>query len=641
MKDVTKFGHVEREEHAQESVVGKWYWIDIEDWDTKKDVPHLGCITHEGSNYVEIKGIGKHGKWSYRVHNDNFFEELKPEPNPQKHIDDMVRHWQGVSSALIAEVGDIMRALGIDTKALPGVSDTNALTVPLGRREVKQYKNALVKAKDKSLPKLFEKIKDANKMVARWMAAPIMGMEGQLDEAEETVKRIKSRIWSIELYAGVTEEIVQIASGDAAPLTEKVHLFQRRLCMDEECLVDYHAGGMEFKSIDKFEEWLLKPSNLNRILPKPRCIVSMIVRRRSKERETTNILSFFINIDLEKADNTTFLYIRNGDNVYRLQTDIDFGNSLFPDRATFDPQRPMVAKLWGSRRVEELITRDEYEELVAKEADRRRKEAQWEIDNPEETWNEKTQGYRPFANPHRDSFSFNAREYHFFDPSDVYYDDIGEVVAEKIAHYNRIALIVQGLFDRSHVFMPHRMPKVWQPDDFLKAVELVYDNSAVLYDGDAPDFEDYQSQINASLAAGCITIGQDEFWMREEARKYNDRAARSYVRNFHPVNRHRPYGNPGPGYAAPVAGWDKRKRIATFEWERRRVTQQRYFSSGSQILKSRVRVPERALFNVEAYTPGEYKRFYADPRTRARYLKWAPFLLGAEDWHAGRREWKR
>lgn len=40
------------------------------------------------------------------------------------------------------------------------------------------------------------------------------------------------------------------------------------------------------------------------------------------------------------------------------------------------------------------------------------------------------------------------------------------------------------------------------------------------------------------------------------------------------------------------------------------------------------------VLNVSAYTPGDYKRFYGDPRTRAEYLKWAPLLLAAEDWHA-------
>lgn len=29
--------------------------------------------------------------------------------------------------------------------------------------------------------------------------------------------------------------------------------------------------------------------------------------------------------------------------------------------------------------------------------------------------------------------------------------------------------------------------------------------------------------------------------------------------------------------------------------------------------------------------------FFDDPRTRAEYFKWAPYMLAAEEWHAGRR----
>jgi len=44
----------------------------------------------------------------------------------------------------------------------------------------------------------------------------------------------------------------------------------------------------------------------------------------------------------------------------------------------------------------------------------------------------------------------------------------------------------------------------------------------------------------------------------------------------------------------------------------------------------------KKLFNVTDYKPGDYKEFYADVRTRADYLDWAPDMLNAEDWHARR-----
>jgi hypothetical protein len=40
--------------------------------------------------------------------------------------------------------------------------------------------------------------------------------------------------------------------------------------------------------------------------------------------------------------------------------------------------------------------------------------------------------------------------------------------------------------------------------------------------------------------------------------------------------------------------------------------------------------------NVSAYTPGDYRMFYDDPRTRTKYAEWAPFCLAAEDYAAGK-----
>ena len=42
------------------------------------------------------------------------------------------------------------------------------------------------------------------------------------------------------------------------------------------------------------------------------------------------------------------------------------------------------------------------------------------------------------------------------------------------------------------------------------------------------------------------------------------------------------------------------------------------------------------LFNVSAYKPGDFHMFFDDPRTREEYLEWAPLLLSAEEYHAGR-----
>jgi len=39
-----------------------------------------------------------------------------------------------------------------------------------------------------------------------------------------------------------------------------------------------------------------------------------------------------------------------------------------------------------------------------------------------------------------------------------------------------------------------------------------------------------------------------------------------------------------------------------------------------------------SVINADAYTAGDYRIFFNDPRTRADYLEWAPLLLAAEDY---------
>ena len=51
-----------------------------------------------------------------------------------------------------------------------------------------------------------------------------------------------------------------------------------------------------------------------------------------------------------------------------------------------------------------------------------------------------------------------------------------------------------------------------------------------------------------------------------------------------------------------------------------------------------IKVSVETLFNVSAYQPGDFRWFFEDPRTRAQYLKWAPTLLTAEEYHAGNRK---
>lgn len=91
-------------------------------------------------------------------------------------------------------------------------------------------------------------------------------------------------------------------------------------------------------------------------------------------------------------------------------------------------------------------------------------------------------------------------------------------------------------------------------------------------------------------------------------------------------SRYRPYGNPGPGLLAVVK--NIKKDMAIFSWNRQS-------QRGQKEIVSTLSVPIDEILNVSAYHPGDFKRFYDDPRSRAEYAKWGYQLLAAEEYHAG------
>jgi hypothetical protein len=450
------------------------------------------------------------------------------------------------------------------------------------------------------------------------------------------MEKIEGRIFNVELYAGLVEKVEQITEGEPAPVTEKLHLMQRRCYMDEECLARYETGGMEFKDIYAFDAWLARTGNRDRILPFPRCIVAFRVRRRVKERIVINLRDFISLSDKISGDETTFLYIRNGDQLYRLSTEIEFGGTLFPD---LDQQKlfrgQIYAKTWGmGHSIEGLISENEYDEIVEK--DRRREAeyqealAEWQTKKDAGTLAEHDRQWPPYS-PRP-----NANEYIPFSPEHVQYDDIAKKIADEMEKHNRLVLVLQGLLDRSPTLHPHPQWQLWTPEGFAAGLVLVYDESRTLVAGAAPDFEAYRARLNATLKTGSITVGQEIAWEIHEAQKECKRLDNDWRNksDYRPT-RTRPYGDPGPGTLARVARYAPRAKTCTYEWGRARRGADAWHNK-TPIAVS-LTVPADRVLNVDAYTPGDYRIFFEDPRTRMEYLRWAPYLLEAEEYLAGNR----
>lgn len=676
----------------------------VEEKETKPPKPPiLCCVTGLGSNYVELTEAAQKYSSAFRVALGGFDDCCVLEPDPQGYIRRQVAVRQDNVRELMDEIRRVTAALGVTAPggvlSDGGASATTALAAAHSVGDITEHKALLIRTKEEVLPNLFKRVEAEHATMALWMQAELLPMHAQLTGMKTVTKAIESRIFTVELYAGLVEEVTLVRDGAPAPNDTKVALFQRRHYMDEECLANYAAGGMNYTGIGAFDAWLARPENAGRVLPLPRCIVAFRVRRREKDYSSEidnwrDFISFAVS-GVRDADMWTFLYLRNGDRIYRLQTKIDFGEHLFPDKEHSillgDPNEP----LWfDPQHPNHVITQSRYAAMLVEAAqarvDHAAELAAWKVEHPihrardrrndklyeeysELPWDEREtfvarleamppeeqdavgfygtnpidSCYRRLANPKSPYSSFVAPRYEGpnvdiwarLTPSHVYYDDAMKKIREETDAHNQIAAVIQGILDRSPVFHPHPPWRIFTPEGFAAGIDLVYDDDErVLVNGAPPEFEEYRRRINANLSVNSVCVGQDQFWAEQEAIKYNERRADG--KNHYDRKLYRPYGNPGPGLFARPARVTK--TYAVFKWMRAAQRRERDWSRWGVRYKKRppievsLKVPLDRLFNVSAYTPGDYKMFFADPRTRAAYLQWAPFLLRGEDFAAGK-----
>jgi len=631
------FGEPENDEIK----VAQWWWceVPVREWDddegmrVEKTRTRFCCVTHVGSNYAEvssIEGRSRNSATYHRIHFDEWDKRCKRELNPQKVIDENVDKWRGRSRKMLLKIQELTARLGVSPRQmLPGTpinpsEETHALTVVSdGGGSMKQYKADLIKAKEETLPKLFKSLEHIHERMAIWMTAEKIGLEADCAIQTTTIELVENRIFNVGLYAGLSEECKKVKRGRPADITEKLHVMQRMHFMDEECVSAYKPGGICCQSIRDFDKWLVKAENYTRLLPFERCCIAMRVRRWPKEREWDGtIAGYFVNMRLANMDTWTFLYIRNGRQIWRVNTEVEFGWNLFPDLDEVDFTEEMMGKGRGDDW--HFVTVREYEELVKKEKERRRKHDAWAKKHPNKHY---------FDNPHRHG-ERDLNSYKPFNDSSVYFDDMHESLNRDIQSYNRIGLILQGIYDRSEILHPHPPVKLYTPEGFAAAIKLVRDNDMCLPPPVKPDFMAYTDACNAQLKTGSVTIGQEDYWEEKMAHVENSRMDRDWRETSHYRHkRYSPYGDPGPGLIAKIDHWQSKARKARYEWYRERKRYNRWGPNGP--LRTKVIVPEKRLFNISAYKPGDFKQFFEDHRTRRDYLKWVPQLLSAEEHHAG------
>lgn len=645
--------------------VGSWWWVDSKrDNDSWKpsdyDEPGkkwIACVTEVGSNYAKLQGVRFHNRLAL----DDFHKYCSPETDPDAYIATKVAFHKQRVRKLMAEIQQVCHQLGIPLRQALVAAEaetSKSLAVVHGIDDVKKYGKALLKAKDKTLPELFKKVRDEHEKMATWMKADLIPAQAELSAVKEVIGVIENKIHTVELYGGLQEELIQVREGNPAGIDAKVHLMQRRHYMDEECLVAYEAGGMDFKNIGAFDTWISRPENFSRIFPHDRTIVAFRIRRKNKEyggeRDTlANFIKFW---DYNQANKHTYLYLRNGQQLWRMDTSIEFDEELFSRKE--DSELLGNQELWIKESEHELASSSEYDRplITSRQRDamiddykrhRRyfaRKLWQWHNSGkPSGDWIYTAGSYEPMylwkegeehcqsGKPHKwhEVRSNQADRYVRLTPDNIYFDDAMKRIQRATFLHNRIAVIMQGLLDRSTCLHPHPPWRIWTPEGFAAGIELVYDVSRVMTAGDPPNFDEYRTQLNKSLRVGSTTVGQRRAWKAAIEEKYGD------DRSWHIQNR----SGKGPRHIDVVQKmWRDGSCDFAFTRDRMRpiwvpADRPGYRRQAFPDIPMTWRCPAALLMCVDAYTPGDFHLFYDDPRTRADYLQWAPYLLAAEDWH--------
>lgn len=163
------------------------------------------------------------------------------------------------------------------------------------------------------------------------MMEKVNRMNGIIRTMEKQISRLDYVIQTIETYAGIKENIITLQRGIPADETCPVVIRQAVIYMDEEmALID---PDFDWQKIESFDRWLLENDRYKTLLPDIKSIVAIKPRRRDKVYSYgTSREDAFHNWVMNQNNHITLFLIRNGENLYRLDSEhISLEDRLFPN----------------------------------------------------------------------------------------------------------------------------------------------------------------------------------------------------------------------------------------------------------------------------------------------------------------------
>lgn len=210
-----------------------------------------------------------------------------------------------------------MEDLSVFEETIPEESDCTDLARPASKHAIVQA-IGLVEAKRREMM-MIQAVLDRKRNY----------LSNLLSDQKEKLEKMQKVLMTIELYLGIYEDIIILREGEPAPHDTPISIRQKLLFMDEEIAI-LEKGGMDAMDLEEFDKWILKDNHLDVLLPEPKGIVALRVRRNDKKYG-----DIWTQIAMDAENARTYFLIRNGEQVFRIWAGLIIKPRLFPLKNEF------------------------------------------------------------------------------------------------------------------------------------------------------------------------------------------------------------------------------------------------------------------------------------------------------------------
>lgn len=296
----------------------------------------------------------------FRIDTEEFFEKFEyvPDAEAQKIRDAEMSEVKELidqtrNEMLIGYVDDngMKASDAMHAIAHSGASDIDnfhaatATSVAVIERQSESIKNLAEKQKEYVSSKAVT-LKENTSLLACYYTEQGQQALASVGQVFKFVKKLDSGIRTLGIFLGRGVKLTRLSSGAEAASDIPLTFYQRKLFLDEEWFFNMLDGGCDFMDFENFASAIEADfSVIERMLPSERSVVLVQYRRHDKKYFDYDEMKTFAakfgaimkEAALNEENKARFLLVRNGKNVFRIDSDdLKEGMRLFPTAVEID-----------------------------------------------------------------------------------------------------------------------------------------------------------------------------------------------------------------------------------------------------------------------------------------------------------------